>query len=124
MFNSEKQLGTPPSAMDDMPDKVEPQEPWPDDANPTEKPEDAKPSGMAEAVAEEEKKGSMRDYFVSAGRDQAYPIGLIPSSLPANIPICRPTGLCVVRRGTDRRDCSRRRSTFDDVGIRLINSYL
>jgi hypothetical protein len=53
-----------------MPDKAEPQEPSPYDANSSEK---------AEAAAEKKSEGSVRDYFVSAGRDQACCMGLMLS---------------------------------------------
>ncbi len=63
LSDAEKPLDTQRSAVDDIPDKAEPQElqePSLHDANSSEK---------AHAAAEKKSKGSIRDYFVSAGRD-------------------------------------------------------
>ena len=68
MPDAEKPLDEQRSAVDDMPNKAEPQKPSPYDANSSETAEDA---------AEKKSKGSLRDYFVSAGRDQACCIELM-----------------------------------------------
>ena len=57
--NTEKPLDEQQSAIDDVPIKVEPPESLAYDANSLEKADDS---------AEKESQGSMRDYFVSAGR--------------------------------------------------------
>lgn len=62
MPDAEKRLDEQRSAVADIPDKAKSQEP---------SPYDAKSSGEAEAAAEKKSEGSVRDYFVSAARDQA-----------------------------------------------------
>lgn len=115
MPDAEKPLDEQRSAVDDMPNKAEPQEPSPYDANSSEKAEDA---------AEKKSTGSMRDYFVSAGRDQACCIGLMPHALIANISICGPLRLSLVRDRNRRCCCGWRCSAADDIGLRLINKFV
>ena len=68
MPDVEKSLGVQPPAVDDMPNKVEPKEPSPYDANSSERVED---------TAEKESEGSMRDYFVSGEREHLCCAGLM-----------------------------------------------
>ena len=69
MPDFEKSLGVQPPAVDDMPNKVEPREPSPYDANSSEVAKDT--------AAEKESAGSMRDYFVSGEREHLCCIGLM-----------------------------------------------
>ena len=67
MLETEKQLAGRPAAVDDMSYKVEPHEPLSDSPSPMEKSEEKNLSGEVGDVArQEEKKGGLRDYFVSA----------------------------------------------------------
>jgi hypothetical protein len=68
MPDAEKTPDNQRSAVDDTPNKAEPQE---------SSPYDASSSNKADDEAEKKNKGSMRDYFVSAERDQACCIGLM-----------------------------------------------
>ena len=75
--DAEKTLS--PQTADDMPNKVELQEPQPHSTKSSDKATDANLSEKSEDAADKEGKGSMGDYFVSGGRKQAYCNGLIPS---------------------------------------------
>lgn len=68
MSDPEKLLDRQRSAVHDMPDKTEPQEPSPCDAKSSGKPEDTSSSDKAKDTAEKKSEGSLRDYFVSAER--------------------------------------------------------
>ena len=70
MPDAEKPLDEHRPAVDNMSDKAESQQPPPYDANSSEK---------AEAAAEKKSEGSVRDYFVSTGRNQACCRGLMLS---------------------------------------------
>ena len=68
MSDVEKSLGVQPTAVDNMPNKVELKESSSYDGNSTEKVED---------TVEKESVGSMRDYFVSNEREYLCCIGLM-----------------------------------------------
>ncbi len=104
-------MGVQPPAVHDMPTTVEPKEPSQDDANSYKRAAD---------TAEKESGGSIRDYFVSVVNERLY----WTDALRANFPICGPLHLSLIHDRTRRRSCGWRCSTVDDIGLRLINSFV
>ena len=110
MSDVEKSLGAQRPPADSIPSKDELQKPLSEDTD---------SSQPAEDKLEKEKAGSLKDYFVSGESEHILPDCTNLST--ANFPLRRPPRHRLVRDCNYRRSCSWRCSSFNDIGIRLVN---